>query len=77
MKKKLWNKDFLLMLQGNAVSAIGDLLYSVAIGYWVYDQTGSSALMGLMSSVALFISMFLTPFAGSIIDKCNRKYNLF
>ena len=74
MTKKLWNKDFLLMLQGNAVSAIGDLLYSVAIGYWVYDQTGSSALMGLMSSVALFISMFLTPFAGSIIDKCNRKW---
>ena len=62
------------MLQGNAVSAIGDLLYSVAIGYWVYDQTGSSALMGIMSSVTLFISMFLTPFSGSIIDKCNRKW---
>ena len=62
------------MLQGNAVSAIGDLLYSVAIGYWVYDQTGSSALMGIMSSVSLFISMFLTPFSGSIIDKCNRKW---
>ena len=74
MNKKLWNKDFLLMLQGNAVSAIGDLLYSVAIGYWVYEQTGSSALMGLMSSVALFISMCLTPFAGSIIDKCDRKW---
>ena len=74
MQKKLWNKDFVLMLQGNAVSAIGDLLYSVAIGYWVYDQTGSSALMGIMSSVSLFISMFLTPFSGSIIDKCNRKW---
>ena len=74
MNKKLWNKDFLLMLQGNAVSAVGDLLYSVAIGYWVYDQTGSSALMGIMSSVSMFISMFLTPFAGSIIDKCNRKW---
>ena len=74
MKKKLWNKDFLLMLQGNAVSAIGELLYGVAIGYWVYDQTGSSALMGIMSSISMFISMFLTPFTGSIIDKCNRKW---
>ena len=74
MQKKLWNKDFLLMLQGNAVSAIGDLLYGVAVGYWVYEQTGSSALMGIMSSVSLFISMFLTPFSGSIIDKCNRKW---
>lgn len=33
MHKKLWNKDYLLMLQGSAVSAIGDILYSVAIGY--------------------------------------------
>ena len=74
MKKKLWNKDFLLMLQGNAVSAIGDLLYGVAIGYWVYDQTGSSALMGIMSSISLFTGMLLTPFTGSIIDKCNRKW---
>ena len=31
MHKKLWNKDFILMLQGNAVSDIGDILYSVAI----------------------------------------------
>ena len=43
MHTKLWNKDYILLLQGNAFSAIGDLLYSVAIGYWVYDQTGSSA----------------------------------
>ena len=30
MKRKLWNKDFILLLQGNAVSTIGDLMYSVA-----------------------------------------------
>ena len=70
---KLWNKNFILLLQGNAVSAIGDVLYSVAIGYWVYDQTGSSALMGVMSSIAMFVMMFVQPFSGSIVDKSNRK----
>ena len=73
MHKKLWNKDFILMLQGSAFSVLGDVLYSVAIGYWVYDQTGSSTLMGLMSSISMFMTMFLSPFTGSIIDKCNRK----
>lgn len=73
MHTKLWNKDFILMLQGNAFSAIGDVLYSVAIGYWVYDVTGSSALMGIMSSISMFMTMFLAPFTGSVIDKCNRK----
>lgn len=74
MHKKLWNKDFTLLLQGSAVSTVGDLMYSVAIGYWVYEQTGSSALMGIMSSISMFVTMFLSPFCGSIVDKCNRKW---
>jgi len=76
MSKKLLNKDFVLLLQGNIVSTIGDLMYSVAIGYWVYEQTGSSSLMGIMSSISMFVTMFLSPFTGSIIDKCNRKWVL-
>ena len=74
MQRKLWNRDFILLLQGNAVSAIGDLLYSVAIGYWVYEQTGSNALMGVMSSISMFVTMFLSPFTGSIVDKCSRRW---
>ena len=76
MKTKLWNKDFILLLQGSSVSIIGDLMYSVAIGYWVYQQTGSSALMGIMSSISMFVTMFLSPFCGSIVDKSNRKWVL-
>ena len=76
MAKKLWNKDFILLLQGNAVSTIGDLMYSVAIGYWGYEETGASALMGIMSAISMFVTMFLSPFSGSIVDKCNRKWVL-
>ncbi len=71
--KKLWNRDYILLLQGNGVSAIGDLLYSVAIGYWVYEKTGSNTLMGVMSSISLFAVMLLSPLVGSIVDKCSRK----
>ncbi len=76
MHKKLWNKDFILLLQGSTVSLIGDLMYSVAIGYWVYEKTGSSGLMGIMSSISMFVTMLLSPFCGSIVDKCNRKWVL-
>ena len=76
MARKLWNKDFILLLQGNAVSTIGDLMYSVAIGYWVYAQPGSRARMGIMSAISMFVTMFLSPFSGSIVDKCNRKWVL-
>lgn len=74
MAKKLWNKDYILLLQANAISTIGDLMYSVAIGFWVYQKTGSSALMGVMTSISMFVTMFLSPFCGSIVDKCNRKW---
>lgn len=74
LKRRLWNKDFILLLQGNAVSTLGDVIYSVAIGFWVYQATGSSALMGIMSSISMFVTMFLSPFCGSIVDKCNRKW---
>ena len=76
MHKKLWNKNFILLLQGSSVSTIGDLMYSVAIGYWVYQQTGSNSLMGIMSSISMFVTMFLSPFSGSIVDKLNRKWVL-
>ena len=76
MHRKLWNKDYILLIQGNAISTIGDLMYSVAIGYWVYEQTGSSGLMGIMSAISMFVTMFLSPFSGSIVDKCNRKWVL-
>lgn len=76
MRKKLWNKDFVVLLQAAAVSTIGDLMYSVAIGYWVYEHTGSNALMGIMSAISMFVTMFLSPFSGSIVDKCNRKWIL-
>ncbi len=74
MHKKLWNKDYILLLQANVISSIGDLMYSVAIGYWVYEQTGSNSLMGIMSAISMFVTMLLSPFSGSIIDKCNRKW---
>lgn len=74
MQRKLWNKDFILLLQANAISSIGDLMYSVAIGFWVYSKTGSSALMGIMSAISMFATMFLSPFSGSIVDKVSRKW---
>ncbi len=71
--KKLWNKNFILLWQGHAVSVFGDVLYSIAIGYWVYHETGSTGLMGLMSSISMFVAMFLNPFTGAIVDRINRK----
>ena len=74
--KKLWNKNFILLLQSSAISTIGDIMYSVAIGYWVYQVTGSESLLGIMSSISMFVTMLVSPFSGSVVDKCKRKWVL-
>ena len=72
-KNKIWNKDYFLLLQGMGVSQFGDILYSLAISYYVYDQTGSTLLMSLIASISMFTRMILLPFSGAIIDRLNRK----
>lgn len=37
---KLWNKNFFLLWQGQLVSVFGDALYSMALGFWVLQETG-------------------------------------
>ena len=71
--KKLWNKNFVLLLQGNGFSVFGDILYSIAISFWVYDRTGSTAIMGIMASISMFVTMFGSPVAGAIVDRSHRK----
>ena len=75
MDQKLWNKNYILMLQSSVVSTIGDLMYSVAIGYWVYTQTESSSLMGIMSAISMLVTMFFSPFSGSIVDNLLQSAN--
>ncbi len=72
-KDKLFNKNYLLLIQGSFVSRIGDIIYSVAIGYFVYSSTGSEALMGIFSSINMLVQMFLSPVTGAVIDRLSRK----
>ena len=70
---KLWNKDYLLLLQGMGISQFGDILYSLAISYYVYEKTGSTLLMSLITSISMITRTVLLPFSGAIVDRLNRK----
>ena len=73
MNKKLFNRDYILLIQGSLFSSFGYVLYSAAISYWVYQETGSTALMGILSGISMFIRMFLLPFAGTVSDHTSRR----
>jgi MFS family permease len=72
-RDKLWNKNFLLLWQGQLVSCLGDAFYSIALGFWVLDKTGSSATMGILMAAVGIPRVVIGPFAGVLVDRFDRK----
>lgn len=73
IEQKLWNKNFFLLWQGQLVSILGDVLYSMALSFWMFEITGSTSLMGLLSAMTMIPRIILGPFAGVFIDRWDRK----
>lgn len=72
-KKSFLNKNIALMFSALISSSLGDIFYSVAIGFWVYQTTGSVSLMSIMASIGMFVNVVLNPIGGVIVDKLHRK----
>jgi MFS family permease len=65
-----------LLWQGQFVSAIGDIVYEIALGFWILAMTGSTGLMGTLMAASTIPRVLLSPFAGVVVDRTNRKWLL-
>lgn len=72
-KNKLWNKNFFLLWQGQMVSVLGDVIYIIALDFWILDMTGSTALMGLLSAITMLPRIVFGPFVGVFVDRWDSK----
>ncbi|KPU43284.1 putative bacilysin exporter BacE [Oxobacter pfennigii] len=72
-KEKLWNLNFILLFQGQAVSILGDNVFDIALRFWILSKTGSVSLMGVLLAVATLPKVFISPFAGTFVDRHDRK----
>ncbi len=70
---KLWNKNFILLVQGRFVSLFGSVLFSVALGFWVLDKTGSGTLMGTIMAASALPRILISPFAGPLVDRWRKN----
>lgn len=73
LQEKLWNSKFILLLQGQLVSVFGDSVYDVAFRFWILTTTGSTALMWIFMAITVLPKVFISPFAGTFIDRHDRK----
>lgn len=73
---KLWNFNFFLLWQGQLVSFVGDSVYAIALGFWILQKTGSTAIMGSLMATSTLPRILISPFAGVLVDRSNRKWLL-
>ncbi|MEG2656896.1 MAG: MFS transporter [Clostridium sp.] len=77
MKKLLKNKNALIFVLARSLSRFGDSLESLALMYLVYDLTGSALAMGTVMLFSMIPNFLISPVAGVIADRYNKKRIMF
>ncbi|MEL4897146.1 MFS transporter [Crocosphaera sp. Alani8] len=65
---------FFLIWFGQMVSTIGSYMTVFALTIWVWDSTNSATALTLVGFFSQLPRIFVTPVAGIIVDRVNRKY---
>lgn len=73
LKKEHWQKTFIIIYSGQALSLVGSATVQFAIIWWLTVQTESAITLALASIVSCLPNMLIGPFAGVWIDRCNRR----
>jgi MFS family permease len=66
-------RDFRLFFLAVFLSAIGEQMLTVAIGWELYQRTNSALALGMVGLVQVLPVMLLSLPAGSLADRANRK----
>jgi MFS family permease len=64
---------FTLVWLGQIVSVLATNMTAFALTIWVFEKTGSATALGLMQVFFITPFLIITPFAGVMVDRHNRK----
>jgi len=73
MRRKLWNKDFILFLVSTAQASFGEALSGVAFAFLVLKLTNSPSAMAITLALK-FTPSILTPIIATFIDRIQLKF---
>jgi len=68
-----WKRPFFTLWIGQAFSLLGSQLVQFALVWWLTRTTGSATVLATASLIALLPNVLLSPLAGPLIDRWNRR----
>ena len=68
-----WKRKFGTIAVGQMFSLIGSSAVQFALIWWIASETGSAAMMGMAGLAAFLPRALLSPVAGVVADRYNRK----
>ncbi|MHA1587736.1 MAG: MFS transporter, partial [Candidatus Thorarchaeota archaeon] len=66
-------RPFAIMWGGQAISLFGSRLVRFTIVWYLTLQTGSATVLAIATIMALLPQVLIAPFAGSYVDRWNRR----
>jgi len=67
-------RDFRFLLVGSFIATVGDQMLNMAIGWELYERTGSALALGVVGLVQVIPIMLLSLPAGHLADRLNRRH---
>src|ERR1700748_3017349 len=66
-------RSFFIIWSGQICSRAGSALTAFALSVWVYQRLGSITKFALVSLCYALPVVLVTPFAGALVDRWNRR----
>lgn len=68
-----WARRFFAIWTGQAFSLLGSQLVQFALVWWLTSSTGSATVLATATLFAILPQVFISPFAGALVDRWNRR----
>ncbi len=73
MRRPAGMAGFTLVWAGQIVSVLASNMSNFALTIWAFQKTGSATVLGIMSVAFILPFLLVSPFAGAMVDRYNRK----
>jgi len=77
ISRKLWNKNFSLLVIGQLISIFGNQVLNFALPLYILDVSDSPALFGIVLGLSFLPLVITAPLGGVIADRLKKQYIMF